>query len=140
MLVFEDIFQVFTCITKQIAIAGIWKFKLKVYGDLSCLLVIFLSYKFGSCLFDVIPEFSAYCFTIRHLLLVCQLPSLVESGQLALRYRWQLPPCFYLMMMHTLGTNAPRPPSSCIRTCTSDICVTHLLKVLAMGQHNTVYH
>ena len=59
-----------------------------------------LSYKLDILAFDVIPEFCAYCFTICHLLSVCQLPSLVERGQLTLRYRWQLPPCFNLLMMH----------------------------------------
>ena len=93
MLVFEDIFQVFTCITKQIAIAGIWNFKLKVYGDLSIshVSVISLSFLlvmlFQNSLHTVFPSVTPP---------VVSLPTTFSRGmgQLALRYRQQLPPCF----------------------------------------------
>ena len=57
----------------------------------------------------------------------------MERGQLALRYRMQVPLCFYILIMHMLGTNAPRPPSSCIQhTHQTSVC-TPLLKVMATG-------
>ena len=54
------------CRHSEVQVENVWR-------RLSSLLVIFLSYILYILACDVIPEFSAYCFTICHLLSICQL-------------------------------------------------------------------
>ena len=113
MLVFEDIHisSIYVhnqanchCRHLEVQTGSVWRLILSISYvsviSLSFLLVMLFQNSLHTVFPSVTPPVVSLPTTFSH-----------GMGQLALSYMWQLPPCFYNLMMHMLGTNPPRPPS-----------------------------
>ena len=98
-----------------------------------------LWYKFDVLACDVIPEFSAYCFSICHPTVV-SLPTTFSHGKGTASIEVQVAAASLFLQFDDAHAwyKCLQTLLVLYTTCTSDICVTPLLKVLATGVHNTI--